>query len=82
LNAGASAQWFVRRIIARAIGAARRVGKPIGIWGQALSDYPAFAASLGREGFDSISLNPDVVVAATLRVAAAETSGATAVVSG
>jgi pyruvate, water dikinase len=62
----------VRWMIARAIAAARRTGKPIGICGQAPSDYPEFAAWLVGEGIDSISLNPDVAVAATLRVARAE----------
>ena len=62
----------VRWLIARAIAAARRVGKPIGICGQAPSDYPEFAAWLVSEGIDSISLNPDVAAATTLRVAAAE----------
>ncbi len=33
-------------MIARAIAAARRLGKPIGICGQAPSDYPEFAAWL------------------------------------
>jgi len=62
----------VRWLIARAIAAARRLGKPIGICGQAPSDYPEFAAWLVSEGIDSISLNPDVVMATTLRVARAE----------
>ena len=72
----------VRWMIARAIAAARRLGKPIGICGQAPSDYPEFAAWLVSEHIDSISLNPDVAIATTLRVAAAETSTATAVLSG
>ena len=59
-------------MIARAIAAARRLGKPIGICGQAPSDYPEFAAWLVGEQIDSISLNPDVAIATTLRVAAAE----------
>ena len=62
----------VRWLIARAIAAARKVGKPIGICGQAPSDYPEFAEWLVREGIDSISLNPDVAIATALRVAAAE----------
>jgi pyruvate,water dikinase len=62
----------VRWLIARAIAGAQRVGKPIGICGQAPSDYPEFAAWLVSEGIDSISLNPDVAVATTLRVAEAE----------
>lgn len=62
----------VRWLIARAIAAARKMGKPIGICGQAPSDYPEFAAWLVSQGIDSISLNPDVAVATTLRVAEAE----------
>jgi pyruvate,water dikinase len=49
----------VRWLIARAIAAARRVGKPIGICGQAPSDYPEFAEWLVGEQIDSISLNPE-----------------------
>ncbi len=62
----------VRWLIARAIAAARRAGKSIGICGQAPSDYPEFAEWLVAEGIDSISLNPDVAVATLLRVARAE----------
>jgi pyruvate,water dikinase len=72
----------VRWMIARAIAAARRVGKPIGICGQAPSDYPEFAAWLVSEGIDSISLNPDVAIATTLRVFAAETASAVPALSG
>jgi pyruvate,water dikinase len=62
----------VRWLIARAIAAARKLGKPIGICGQAPSDYPEFATWLVGEQIDSISLNPDVAIATTLRVARAE----------
>jgi pyruvate, water dikinase len=62
-------QWLIARVIATA----RRMGKPIGICGQAPSDYPDFAAWLVREHIDSISLNPDVVIPTTLRIAAVET---------
>jgi pyruvate,water dikinase len=62
----------VRWMISHAIRAARRRGKPIGICGQAPSDYPEFAEWLVREKIDSISLNPDAAIAMTLRVAAAE----------
>jgi pyruvate,water dikinase len=62
----------VRWMIARAIEAAKRAGKPIGICGQAPSDYPEFATWLVERGIDSISLNPDVAIKTTLRVAAAE----------
>jgi phosphoenolpyruvate synthase/pyruvate phosphate dikinase len=49
-----------------------QAGKPIGICGQAPSDFPEFAAWLVGEHIDSISLNPDVAIATTLRVADAE----------
>jgi pyruvate,water dikinase len=62
----------VRWLIARAIAAARRVGKPIGICGQAPSDYPEFAEWLVGQGIDSISLNPDVAMGTAVRIAAAE----------
>ena len=62
----------VRWLIARAIASARRLGKPIGICGQAPSDSPEFAAWLVEQGIDSISLNPDIAFATTLRVAAVE----------
>jgi pyruvate,water dikinase len=62
----------VRGMIARAIEAAKRAGKPIGICGQAPSDYPEFATWLVERGIDSISLNPDVAIRTTMRVAAAE----------
>ena len=62
----------VRWLIARAIAAARQLGKPIGICGQAPSDYPEFATWLVSQHIDSISLSPDVAIATTLRVANAE----------
>jgi pyruvate,water dikinase len=62
----------VRRMIAQAIRAAKRAGKPIGICGQAPSDFPGFAEWLVGEEIDSISLNPDVAIATAIRVAAAE----------
>jgi pyruvate,water dikinase len=59
-------------MLAHAIEAARRLKKPIGICGQAPSDYPELATWLVRQGISSISLNPDAVVTATVRIAAAE----------
>ena len=61
-------QWMV----AHAIKAARRAGKPVGICGQAPSDYPDFARWLVGQGIDSISLNPDAAVKTALIVAEAE----------
>jgi pyruvate,water dikinase len=62
----------VRQMIATAIQAARRVGKPIGICGQAPSDYPEFAAWLVEQGITSISLNPDTAMKTALVIAEAE----------
>jgi pyruvate,water dikinase len=44
----------------------------VGICGQAPSDHPEFAAFLVECGIDSISLNPDSVLAGLRTVAAAE----------
>jgi pyruvate,water dikinase len=62
----------VLRMIHQAIAAAHASGKPIGICGQAPSDYPEFAEWLVKRGITSISLNPDVAVKTTLIVAKAE----------
>jgi pyruvate,water dikinase len=62
----------VKAMIQLAIQTARRCGRKIGICGQAPSDHPEFAEFLVREGIDSISLNPDAVLNARLRVAAIE----------
>lgn len=65
----------VRRMIAEAIRAAHAAKKPIGICGQAPSDFPEFAEWLVELGIDSISLNPDTAVKTALRIAAAEKRG-------
>ena len=62
----------VQQMIVQAIEAAQRVGKPIGICGQAPSDYPEFAAWLVEHGIDSISLNPDTAIKTALVIAKAE----------
>jgi pyruvate,water dikinase len=49
-------------LIARVIDEARRAEKPIGICGQAPSDFPDFARWLVEQGITSISLNPDVAI--------------------
>jgi pyruvate,water dikinase len=65
-------------VIARAIADARRVGRKIGLCGQAPSDYPEFARFLVECGIDSMSLSPDAVLATTRVVAEAETRARTA----
>jgi pyruvate,water dikinase len=62
----------VRRMIRDLIRTAHAAGRPVGICGQAPSDHPEFAAFLVECGIDSISLNPDSVLAGLRTVAAAE----------
>jgi pyruvate,water dikinase len=63
----------VMGLIAQVIAEARRAGKPIGICGQAPSDFPDFARWLVEQGINSISLNPDTAIKTTLVIAAEET---------
>ncbi|HEY0848087.1 MAG TPA: phosphoenolpyruvate synthase [Noviherbaspirillum sp.] len=58
----------VKTMIRMAIEGARHNRKHCGICGQAPSDYPDFAEFLVEQGIDSISLNPDTLVATTRRV--------------
>lgn len=62
----------VKRLIEDAIKAAQRAGKPIGICGQAPSDFPEFAEWLVELGIDSISLNPDTAIKTALAIAKVE----------
>jgi pyruvate, water dikinase len=62
----------VKQMIAQAIRAAHAAKRPIGICGQAPSDFPEFAEWLVDQGIDSISLNPDTAIKTALRVASAE----------
>ncbi len=62
----------VKWLIQEAVAAAQRAGKPIGICGQAPSDFPEFAQWLVELGIGSISLNPDTVIKTSLRIAQAE----------
>jgi pyruvate, water dikinase len=61
----------VKIMIRQLITVAHAMGKPVGICGQAPSDYPDFAQFLVECGIDSISLNPDSVL--NVRKAVAET---------
>lgn len=58
----------VMRSIAAVIADAKAAGRKIGICGQAPSDYPEFARFLVECGIDSISLNPDAVLRATMDI--------------
>jgi pyruvate, water dikinase len=55
-----------------AITKADKMGKKIGICGQAPSDYPEFARFLVECGIDSMSLNSDTVIKTTLDILEAE----------
>jgi pyruvate,water dikinase len=59
----------VLSMIAQVIDEAHRAGKPIGICGQAPSDFPEFARWLVEQGITSISLNPDVAIKTHLVIA-------------
>jgi len=62
----------VLTMIRMAVEGARRNGRHSGICGQAPSDYPEMAEFLIGIGIDSISLNPDTVLASIRHVLAVE----------
>lgn len=62
----------IKTMIRMLLENAHAVGCPVGICGQAPSDYPDFAAFLVEYGIDSISLNPDSVLTVIRRVAEQE----------
>lgn len=62
----------VKTMIKMAVDGARRNGKHSGLCGQAPSDYPEMAEYLVEIGIDSMSLNPDTVLATTQRILALE----------
>jgi pyruvate,water dikinase len=61
----------VQILLRMAIQACRRQGKYVGICGQGPSDHPDLARWLSQEGIESLSLNPDTVVATWLQLAKA-----------
>lgn len=62
----------VKKMIAEIIPKCKEKGKYIGICGQAPSDHKDFALFLVEKGIDSMSLNPDTVVATTVAIAEQE----------
>jgi len=52
----------VKNLIKQVIKKCKEKKKYIGLCGQAPSDYPEFAQFLMKEGIESMSLNPDVVI--------------------
>ena len=61
----------VKRLLADVITVCKREGKYIGICGQGPSDHADFAEWLVKQGIESLSLNPDTVVATWKRLAGA-----------
>jgi pyruvate, water dikinase len=62
----------IKTMICQLIQAAHKAGRKVGICGEAPSNYPDFAGFLVEAGIDSISLNPDSVVAVKRHVAKVE----------
>lgn len=62
----------IKRAIRHLIAVAHKDGKTVSICGQAPSVYPDFAEFLVKSGIDSISVNPDAVVATRKHVAQIE----------
>lgn len=58
----------VKVLLKIAISTCNRLGKYVGICGQGPSDHPDFAEWLVAEGIQSVSLNPDTVVATWQRL--------------
>ena len=59
----------VKAMLSMAIAACRKAGKYAGICGQGPSDHPDLAQWLVTQGIESMSLNPDTVVATWLLLA-------------
>ncbi|GLV47985.1 phosphoenolpyruvate synthase [Thermus sp. LT1-2-5] len=64
----------VKALCALLLEKAHARGKPVGICGQAPSDYPEFAAFLVERGIDSLSLNPDALLRTVKKVAEVESA--------
>ncbi|TGE23871.1 phosphoenolpyruvate synthase [Hymenobacter aquaticus] len=62
----------VLRLLSQVIRAAKAYGRPIGLCGQAPSDYPDFARFLVEQGIDSISFTPDALLPGMANMVQAE----------
>lgn len=58
----------VKVLLVMAIDACNKQGKYVGICGQGPSDHPDFAEWLVKQGIQSVSLNPDTVIATWQRL--------------
>jgi pyruvate,water dikinase len=59
----------VKALLHSAISACRKANKYVGICGQGPSDHPDLARWLMEEGIESVSLNPDSILATWLHLA-------------
>ncbi|WP_457569324.1 phosphoenolpyruvate synthase [Desulfurobacterium sp.] len=62
----------VKFMVATVIEKAKKLGRKVGICGQAPSDYPEFAEFLVEKGIDTISINPDALLKTRKAVAEIE----------
>ena len=62
----------VTQLLAQVIQTAKACGRPIGLCGQAPSDYPEFARFLVEQGIDSISFTADSLLKGLANMVAAE----------
>lgn len=62
----------VKTLIGMAIASAKNHGKPIGLCGQAPSDFPEFSAFLVKKGIDSISFTSDALLRGIENIVRAE----------
>jgi len=62
----------VMELIRMSIAKAKKAGVKIGLCGQAPSDYPEYAKFLVEQGINSISFNPDALIAGIENMVAAE----------
>ncbi|MDG1193829.1 MAG: hypothetical protein P8N03_08115, partial [Arenicellales bacterium] len=62
----------VKALLHNAISACRKANKYVGICGQGPSDHPDLARWLMEEGIESVSLNPDSILATWLHLAGQE----------
>jgi pyruvate,water dikinase len=62
----------IKKSIVRLIKASHKTGKPVGICGEAPSNYPDFVRFLVGSGIDSISVEPDAAIRTRFTVARAE----------
>ncbi|MBU3024510.1 phosphoenolpyruvate synthase [Zobellia galactanivorans] len=62
----------VKKMIAMVIESAHKTHTKIGLCGQAPSDYPEFAQFLVEKGINSISFNPDALIAGIKNITKAE----------